>query len=294
MKIKDKKSLKVIREGLEDLAKDIKEGKSDRLKEYLKFVLSFRHYSFYNTFLIYSQMQEATRVAGFRKWNSLGYKIKKGSKAIRILAPGKYRYYEIMGQKVFIKKESEIPEGKKLEEGIYYFGVNVFDKSQTEKTEKAEDMVDDFFYNIGNDFKDIYIKILGVLKVEGVTVKEEEIKGGAQGYATVGKRISIKKSNDYNNKLLTLIHEWAHIKIHLGNYVKGFEFKIEDREVQAEAVSFIVGNYLGLKNPFSSDYIISWGRSTEALSNNLKYIVKASKEMIREIEEFEEIKIKMA
>jgi hypothetical protein len=292
--IKDKKSVKIIKEGIDKLREELKEGKSERLKEYLKIISSFRNYSFYNTILIFIQMKDARIVAGFRKWNELGYKIKKGSNAIRILAPRIYKYYIEKGIPIYIKNNNDVPRDKEIEEGIYYFGVNVFDISQTEKTENAKVIIEDYFYNIGNDFKDKYLDLVNVIRGKGIIVKEEELINGAQGYATKERKITIKKSNDYNNKLLTLIHEWAHIIIHIEGKREYFEFDIKDKEVQAESISYIIGNYYGLKNPFASDYILHWGRSREALKYNLKYIVEASKEMIKEIEKNKEKKIKLA
>lgn len=47
----------------------------------------FHRYSLRNTLLIAFQCPHATHVAGFRRWLELGRGVRKGEKAIRILAP---------------------------------------------------------------------------------------------------------------------------------------------------------------------------------------------------------------
>ncbi|HEV3309404.1 MAG TPA: ArdC family protein [Chloroflexota bacterium] len=47
----------------------------------------FYHYSWGNCVLIAIQRPDATRVAGYRRWQDLGRQVRKGEKAIVILAP---------------------------------------------------------------------------------------------------------------------------------------------------------------------------------------------------------------
>src|SRR5258708_33360895 len=51
----------------------------------------FHQYSLGNVLLILAQNPEATRVAGYRTWQSLGRQVRKGERGIRILAPCVYR-----------------------------------------------------------------------------------------------------------------------------------------------------------------------------------------------------------
>ena len=48
---------------------------------------TFHRYSFGNCQLIAYQMPQATQVAGFKAWQSLGRQVRKGERSIRILAP---------------------------------------------------------------------------------------------------------------------------------------------------------------------------------------------------------------
>ena len=53
----------------------------------------FHNYSVYNTLLIHLQNKDSTYVAGYNKCIELGRYVKKGSKAIKILAPVPHTQY---------------------------------------------------------------------------------------------------------------------------------------------------------------------------------------------------------
>ena len=57
---------------------------SDEYRRYLETVSRFHQYSVSNTMLIWVQRPDATHVAGFRTWLSLGRHVLKGEKGIRI------------------------------------------------------------------------------------------------------------------------------------------------------------------------------------------------------------------
>lgn len=277
--MKRDKTKRIITEAVNDLFDEIKKGKSKRLLDYLEFCSKFYDYSFSNTLLIWCQFPRAGRVAGFRQWNKLGYNIKKGSKAIGILAPKTYKYITENGERIIFRNMTAEQKRRKEEhiKGIYFVPVNVFDISQTEKTENAKDLVDRYFWNIGNDFKAQYLMIKEIILDTGINVVESDT-GNAEGVSKGGE-INIKKENDYNNKLLTLIHEWAHEILHKDKMNMFFEDR-GVREIQAEGVSYIVSKYLGLNNPFTSDYIQNWAKDKEQLKENLTVIIKTSRKII--------------
>ena len=59
----------------------------EEFKRYLSVAAHFHHYSPNNCLLILMQRPDATRVAGYRKWQELGRQVRKGEKGIKILAP---------------------------------------------------------------------------------------------------------------------------------------------------------------------------------------------------------------
>src|ERR687886_522199 len=94
---------------------------SEDFQRYLRTAATFHHYSPNNVLLILAQKSEATRVAGYKTWQSLGRQVKKGEKAIYIFAPRPYR----------VTTEDEQGE-EQTREGLTFRSVPVFDVSQTE------------------------------------------------------------------------------------------------------------------------------------------------------------------
>ena len=128
--------LKEIIEGIEQGIKDL--FASDRFAEYLRTMSHFHSYSVNNTILIHSQMPHATQVAGFNKWrDKFERHVKKGEKAIRIIAPVPYKRTEKMTVlDPDTKKPVFGPDGKPLTTEIEvtvprFRPVPVFDVSQT-------------------------------------------------------------------------------------------------------------------------------------------------------------------
>ena len=64
---------------------------SDAWRAMLDTAAKFHTYSLGNVLLIALQAPQATRVAGFRTWKSLGRQVRKGERGIGILAPCTYR-----------------------------------------------------------------------------------------------------------------------------------------------------------------------------------------------------------
>jgi hypothetical protein len=56
-------------------------------REYLAFQSRFHRYSYSNVLLIAAQNRRATQVAGYKTWRRLDRSVRKGERAIWILAP---------------------------------------------------------------------------------------------------------------------------------------------------------------------------------------------------------------
>lgn len=278
---KDNDVSKVVNENFELLLEEIKQGKSERLQKYFEFCARFYNYSVNNQMWVQYQMPTASRIASFKEWNELGYLVKKGEKSLKVLAPSKYKYAEIKGRRVLLKDMTEEQKAKyEIKEGLTFVPVPVFDISQVEKV-RDNGYVDSFFTPLEGDNEENYNFLKALIIEDGIEVIEKEIviRAGVQG-ASFGGRIEMKY-DAFTNMVLTIIHEWAHELLHKGSenkkYTKGY------KEAQAEATAYIVGKYLGLDNPFASDYIQHYGNNVEDMKKNFKEIMKASSYIIERI-----------
>src|SRR5258708_9482274 len=78
---------KITNQAIEQLVEALNAGHSEGLTQYLAAMAKFRAYSFLNVLLILKQCPNASRVAGYRTWQSFGRQVKQGAKGIMILAP---------------------------------------------------------------------------------------------------------------------------------------------------------------------------------------------------------------
>jgi antirestriction protein ArdC len=112
----------VTKQAIEQLVAALQAGHSEALTSYLAAMAKFRNYSLYNLLLILRQCPNATRVAGFRTWQSLGRYVKKGEKGIMILAPMFRRIAEQTDERTTADDSRSL---------IGYRAVYVFNESQT-------------------------------------------------------------------------------------------------------------------------------------------------------------------
>lgn len=110
---------KKIQSHLEELAQatDVAR-KSKEMLRYLDFVSKFHQYSPANIWLILLAKPDASQVAGFHKWKSMGRFVRTGEQGLPILAP------------ILIKQEDE--DGLEKQMLIGFKVVYVFDVTQTE------------------------------------------------------------------------------------------------------------------------------------------------------------------
>jgi hypothetical protein len=125
---KENKTTEVFNKLVDGVTKIIDSGE---YAKFLKFSKNFHNYSFNNIVLIFSQMENATQVAGFKKWQSMGRKLKKGAKGIQIIYPIKRKYTsKIEGQSSILDDDEKKPETQTIEY-FTYRPTYVFDISQT-------------------------------------------------------------------------------------------------------------------------------------------------------------------
>ena len=95
---------------------------SETFAAWLRARATFHDYSFSNICLIVSQRPDATQVAGYKAWQSLGRQVRKGEHGIRILAPCRVRAGET----------DAMGDGRDGYRVVGFRSVAVFDVAQTD------------------------------------------------------------------------------------------------------------------------------------------------------------------
>lgn len=274
------KDNKKINNSIEEITKQLEEGvkevfTSENYLNYLKVMSKFYNYSFNNCLLIAMQMPEATLIAGYQTWkNKFNRQVKKGEKAIRILAPIPHKF----------KKEIEKEDGSKEEKEIKYTtfrAVSVFDISQTDGEELPK-----IAQKLQGSLEQ-YEKLLEELKsISPVNIYFEEIKSEANGYYSPSDdKIVIRKDLSQQHTIKTLIHEIAHAILHSEDGEET-EADLNTKEVQAESIAYTVCQYLGLDtSDYSFGYVAGWskGKEVKELQASMEIIRTTSKEIIEQL-----------
>lgn len=281
---KENKTKEIFKKLIDGITKIIDSGEYER---FLKFSKNFHNYSFNNIVLIFSQMENATQVAGFKKWESMGRKLKKGAKGIQIIYPIRRTYStKVEGQSSMLD-DAENTNKIKSVEYITYRPTYVFDISQTvgkpfplEDRRIQNDKMKDFF---------IFLKSYSPFPI----IEYDNI-GNAQGYwNNIEKHIVLRKSLSIDDKVSVLLHELTHA------LYDDFNYK-EDRnlsETFVESVAFIVADYFGLDtSKCSFNYITSWsGGDIKVILELGDKIQKTANNFIKSIEsEFQNNNIRIA
>jgi len=223
---------------------------SDAWEKFLTFAQSFHTYSLNNVLLILSQRPDASRVAGFRQWQAKGRQVRKGQKGIKILG---YSTKEIT---------VEDDNGDETERRTARFPIlTVFDISQTDPSEGAE-QVDDMTAHIeGDDVARIAAKVTAWLVEQGWTVDVEPIDGAANGYTTTDgtRRVVIDAKLAPAQAAKTTVHEAAHVILHADEPIAENAEHRGVKETEAESVAYVVAGLAGLDtSAYSVGYVAGW------------------------------------
>ena len=250
---------------------------SEQWKRYLDFAQAFHSYSFKNLLLILAQLPEATEVAGFRKWQSLGRQVRKGSKAIKIFGYSERK----------IKADDEEKEESDGTKKVPYFPMlSVFDISQTDET---ADWVDpDIAKELdGYDEGNIYEKTQHYLEELGWSVERSPLSEGINGYTKTDGSKRVVINNKLSNAMAakTLLHEAAHVLLHSNEDHATYVEHRGLKECEAESTAYVVAGALGLDTTaYTIGYIAGWTRGDlEIVKATGENVLKTAHKIIEKI-----------
>jgi antirestriction protein ArdC len=248
----------ITTDALDTLARLLDQGHSEQLTALLKTMARFHPYSWHNICLIASQRPTATRVAGFHTWRSLGRHVRKGEKGIAILAP-------ILG-----RRDREPDDPSRVVVG--FRAAFVFDVEQTDGDPLPGPS------EASGDPGGKTASLKAAIQHHGIDLAYVDDLGGALGTSS-GGRIQILNGLPAAMEFTTLIHEFAHELLHRDADRPASR---NTRELEAEAVAFVVGTGTGIDTSASSrDYIHLYGGDRESLTQALARVQRAASAILR-------------
>ena len=262
-KPKQQTAREVIAANVKLLIEQLEAGHSEGLTAYLTAMGRFHNYSFGNILEIARQRPDATRVAGLYAWNQLGRRVKKGERGIRILAP-------MIGTQR--KPDSEANQDIRTQNQPVLVGfrsVCVFDVSQTEGSDLPE-----LNARVSGDVRAYRERLIDFTISQGIKIEFRESIAPALGVSYGGK-IALLPGQGSAAEFSTLVHELAHEMLHKAERRTATTKTV--REMEAEAIAFVVGTTIGLNNGrASADYIHLYHGNAALLAESLEVIQKTA------------------
>lgn len=244
-------------------------------------------YSYGNLCLARSQARardlNLTRIAGFRRWEELGYKVRKGEKGLRIIAPKSYTRKDPQTGEPLLDKQGNPLKGR-------YFGtVSVFDISQTEPMldEQGNPLNVDLLSTPDSD--QALMELKGVAEGQGIEV----LLGGAPESHPDADRLNrsllsnpgmdgffVKLSGrpvivtrpglGGADQARVLAHELAHALMHSDRAGYKDHDDRARKEAEAESAAYVIASHYGLADQAQALYVARWISSLDdSLSKQL-------------------------
>lgn len=235
----------------------------DDWKHMLGIANSMHNYSFSNMVLIAYQRPGATKVAGYKKWQTLGRQVRKGTKAINILAP-------------ILRKDDETGETKCVGfKPVKVFAIEDTDGPDMPETPKVELLT-------GEGPAGVLAAVKMLIEAEGFTFALGQPGGEANGVTMYNtKEVIVRDDVDEAQQVKTALHELGHVLMH-GPKVKGTISRAQ-AEVEAESVAYVVAGALGLNTePYTFGYVVTWsGGDTKLVRATGTKVLKVAERILK-------------
>jgi hypothetical protein len=202
-----------------------------------------------NQLLVALSCPDATFVAGFKAWLAMGYCVRKGEKAILIIAPMPIK-------RANDHDTDEDPSRPR----VLFKGVSVFDRSQVAPLDDVDPAPLDPPCEplTGDSHAHLLAPMQAFTESLGFTVSFEQIPGATGGWCDQQAwRIVVDAEQPPNARLRVLIHETIHA---LG--VGYAEYGREQAEVIVDTATYLVAASVGLDvSGESVPYVAGWGET---------------------------------
>ena len=201
-----------------------------------------------NQLLVALSCPDATFVAGFKAWLKLGYCVRRGESAIRIVAP--------MALKPRDTESSDAEDQTR----VLFKGVSVFDRSQVAPIDGVDQapLEPPREPLTGDSHADLLAPLEAFAESLGFRVSFECIPGATEGWCDQkARRIVVDSAQPANARLRILIHETIHS---LG--VGYAEYGRERAEVIVDTATHLVCWSVGLRvDGETVPYVAGWGEN---------------------------------
>ena len=242
--------------------------------DWLRTAARFHHYSLNNTLAIWLQRPDASHVAGYRTWQSLGRQVRKGERGIQILAPVTRRVAQSdaggeepgSGAGGSSQRKGDRPAGESTTRRMVGVRIaHVFDYGQTEGQPLADFEVIRPTLLTGQAPDRLWDGLAVQVAEAGYDLADEALSNGANGRTNFTDRLVLLRPElDPAQRVKTLAHELGHVMLHEPQNVIDAASTVGCRgrqEVEAESVAFLVASAHGMDTAaYSFPYVAGWAQ----------------------------------
>jgi antirestriction protein ArdC len=251
---------------------------SDEWTRMLNTAARFHNYSPANILLILRQRPDATRVAGYRTWQSVGRQVRQGERGIAILAPCTYAAR-------FDDDDTE-PTDEEPRRVLRGFKVaHIFDLAQTDG-----DPLPDIRPALldGDAPAGLWDALAAQVAAAGFTLERGGCRPANGRSDYTARSVTVRDDVSAAQAAKTLAHELAHVLLH-----DGTEYALGCRglaEVEAESVAYIVATASGLPtDAYTLPYVAHWAEGNiNAIKATADRVISTAHDILSAMEQTEE------
>jgi len=238
----------------------------------------FHRFSFLNSIRAEGQLARPEPINTFQGWVKLGRKVKKGSKALKLMLPVSYKIEDKNGEEQtftkFILKNHWF--GYSQTQGINNGISNSVSNAENRQLEATE-----------SDFIDLpNFDLEKALKALNITRETfQMLNGNCQGYCFPNENIIAINPMAYAPYKTTL-HEIAHCLLHKDDsdqIIDGCQLESSIKEFEAETAAYLVCCSLGKFDhlDYSRGYIAGWIKQEEVQEVNFKRAFEVANQILK-------------
>ena len=238
----------------------------DGWRAWLATAARFRTYSASNVLLIAAQAPWATRVAGYRVWQGLGRQVRKGERAIAVIAPVRRRATTTddsgPAEQIAppVPADTTDPAGKAPRVLAGFTTAAVFDITQTDGDPLPQRPPLEL--PEGAAPAGLWEALAAEVTARGFTVTRDD-PAPAWGRTTfTTRRVDVAPGLSPAMSCHTLAHELGHIA---ADHATRPGLDLGTGEAEADGIAYLITTAAGMAGTFSADYITGWTHGNPAV-----------------------------
>ena len=240
----------------------------DDWRRFLEASQRLHAYSPNNVLLILAQRPTASRAAGYRTWQSLGYQVRRGEKGIAVLAP-------IVSRRRPVDGDDEHPGVVRILRGfrvVYVFDIEQCDGPPWPDVRPA--------LLTGDAPAALWDLLAAQVNAAGFSIERDACTGANGRTDFDAHSVRVRDDVAPAQAVKTLAHELAHVLLH-----DGTEYATVCRgraEIEAESVAFLVLTTTGVDaGSYSFPYVAAWSDGhTDRVAHTADRVITCARQII--------------